>query len=96
MCRMTTGHILQYFETFKFIFNGLFSFKAAFDARHVRTVQRNGKTIHQFQNKLQRVPSKIFTGKLGDSSIRLGRYKLIRWVTLFLFDNFLTLLIIIS
>jgi len=41
--------------------------------------EENGKTIHEFRNKLQKVPSKIFAGKLGDVALRFGRYKLVRF-----------------
>jgi len=55
------------------------SFKSALSASHVGTEIRNGKTYHRFENDLTNVPTKIMSGKLGDLSIRLGRYKLIRF-----------------
>ena len=55
------------------------SFKAAFEADFLGQRTENGKEIHQFKNKLDKVPSKIFAGKLGDLAIRLGRYKLVRF-----------------
>ena len=55
------------------------SFKNAFSATKIGTEIRNGKVFHKFANNLSRVPSKIFQGKLGDTSVRLGRYKLIRY-----------------
>ena len=55
------------------------SFKSAFSAHVVSTEQRNGKTVHKFENDLNSVPTKVQSGKLGDMSIRLGRYKLIRF-----------------
>ena len=44
---------------------------------HFRT--EGNKTYHIFENKLTRVSTHTATGKLGDMSIRLGRYKLIRF-----------------
>ena len=55
------------------------SFMAAFNAHVVSTVHRNNKKFHQFENDLTTVPTKLMTGKLADMSIRLGRYKLIRY-----------------
>lgn len=57
------------------------SFAAAFKAEKVSEYVResDGKTVHQFKNSLQQVPSRIYAGKLGDLSLRLGRYKLVRF-----------------
>ena len=55
------------------------SFKSAFTAHKISTEHRDGKTYHKFENDLENVPTKVQTGKLGDISIRLGRYKLIRF-----------------
>ena len=40
---------------------------------------KNGKKYKEFKSALERVPSKIYAGKLGDLSLRLGRYKLVRF-----------------
>ena len=56
------------------------SFASAFKAKKVGSyVNQNGDEIHQFKNAQDKVPSKIFAGKLGDLSLRLGRYKLVRF-----------------
>ena len=55
------------------------SFKAAFEAVKTREFEQNGEMYHQFENKLKQVPSKIMVGLLGGTSIRFGRYKLIRY-----------------
>ena len=55
------------------------SFADAFKAIKVGEESRDGKTIHKFENKLEKVPSKIFAGKLGDVALRFGRYKLVRF-----------------
>ena len=39
----------------------------------------NGVQFKEFKTKLEKVPSKIYSGKLGDLSLRLGRYKLVRF-----------------
>ena len=51
------------------------SFKEAFDAKVVEETA----THQKFKSKLETVESKIFAGKLGDLTLRLGRYKLIRF-----------------
>jgi len=38
-----------------------------------------GNEYKEFTSKLERVPSRIYAGKLGDLSLRLGRYKLVRF-----------------
>merc|ERR1711933_80765 len=39
----------------------------------------DGNEYKEFTSKLERVPSRIYAGKLGDLSLRLGRYKLVRF-----------------
>ena len=56
------------------------SFADAFKAKKVgQRTNKNGEEIHKFVNAMDKVPSKIYAGKLGDLSIRLGRYKLVRF-----------------
>ena len=55
------------------------SFKGAFEAEKVGERTEGNKTFHIFENKLTKVSTHTATGKLGDMSIRLGRYKLIRF-----------------
>ena len=55
------------------------SFADAFKAVKTEEVVRDGATVHKFRNKLEKVPTKIFAGKLGDVTMRLGRYKLVRF-----------------
>ena len=51
------------------------SFASAFEAVQVAETETHVK----FAPKLSTVETKIFAGKLGDLSLRLGRYKLIRY-----------------
>ena len=59
------------------------SFKGAFKARKIAARDRivNGtlQTYHVFTNSISKRPSFTASGKLGDLSIRLGRYKLVRF-----------------
>ena len=56
------------------------SFAAAFDAKHVSShTNDKGEEIHRFVNSQDKVPSRIHAGKIGDLSLRLGRYKLVRF-----------------
>ena len=51
------------------------SFKEAFGA----SVVEETDTHEKFESNMKTVESKIFAGKLGDLTLRLGRYKLIRF-----------------
>ena len=51
------------------------SFFSAFSAKIVESTA----THDRFETNMTTVPTKIFAGKLGDLSLRLGRYKLIRF-----------------
>ena len=53
------------------------AFKVANENPPVKS-DNNGQ-YQEFKTKLQKVPSKIYAGKLGDLSLRLGRYKLVRF-----------------
>jgi len=55
------------------------SFKSAFSATKIDTDVRGDKTYHIFKNDQPTVPSKIMAGKIGDVSIRFGRFKFIRF-----------------
>ena len=51
------------------------SFAEAFGAK----ITRETNTHVEFKSNMESVQTKIFAGKLGDLSLRLGRYKLIRY-----------------
>lgn len=59
------------------------SFADAFKAKDVSDQEpdcdKDGNCYKTFTTKLDRVPSRIYAGKLGDLSLRLGRYKLVRF-----------------
>jgi len=56
------------------------SFASAFKADHFKTTMNKKRNeVHHYKSKQQVVPAKIFAGKLGDLSIRFGRYKLVRF-----------------
>ena len=55
------------------------SFAGAFKAIKTGSFVKNGQEVHKFKNSQEKVPSKIFSGKLGDLAIRFGRYKFVRF-----------------